>query len=141
MRTALLISLSLLLVQQSFGQEKERKRYRYRPHTIKEAVIQLGRIHDDSTKSLIMNMTEDKFLAGSHMGMGMWIRNKWGLWRGGKLKSDMKSWGQFDPDEMSSLILKCYYRELHGLEWDLPDRLTKEEVDEYQRKLDDLRKK
>ncbi len=122
------------MAQQSFGQEKERKRYRYRPHTLKESVIQLERIHDDSTKSIILDMTEDEFLAGSHMGVGMWIRNNWGLWRGGKLAKHIQALGYNHPDDMSWLILKCYYRELKGLDWEEKAAETQEEDKEELRR-------
>jgi hypothetical protein len=58
-------------------------------------------------------MTEEEFLVDSHFGLGMWIRNNWRLWRGGKLANDLKSKGIFHPDEMSATILRCYYRQVH----------------------------
>ena len=44
-----------------------------------------------------------------HFGLGMWMRNNWGLWSGSRLSAYMKQRRFSDPDSMSGEILKYYY--------------------------------
>ena len=106
------------------GQNVSRKEMRYKPVNLEEAVLQLTRILPDTTQQNIHSMTEDEFLVGSHFGMGMWIRNNWKLWRGGQLADYFKTKGIFHPDDMSGIILKCYYRQLHNQEWELEEQIA-----------------
>jgi hypothetical protein len=52
----------------------------------------------------------------------MWIRNNWRLWRGGELANEFIYKGIFHPDDMSGIILKCYYRQLHNQDWELDEQ-------------------
>jgi hypothetical protein len=97
---------------------------RYKPINLDEAVFQLTKILPDSTQQQVLSMTEEEFLAGSHFGLGMWIRNNWRLWRGGKLANDFKSKGIFHPDDMSGIILTSYYRQLHNQDWKLDEQIS-----------------
>ena len=49
-----------------------------------------------------------------HMGLGMWIRNNWGLWGGSRLQKYFSERGITHPDDMSGLLLNFYYDWLHG---------------------------
>ncbi len=89
--------------------------------------MQLEKMHNDTTKEQIRAMTEDEFTGRSHMGMGMWIRNNWGLWKGGALHDYFVSIGIFHPDDMSGIILTSYYRQLKG-----QDRELEKQVKGYQ---------
>lgn len=53
-----------------------------------------------------------------HLGLGMWIRNNWGLWSDGRLYRAFAKLGLAQPDDMSGLILEEYWRHLHGLAYD-----------------------
>ncbi len=44
------------------------------------------------------------------MGLGKWIRNNWGLWKGSRLYKFFKLKGITHPDNISSIILSSYYR-------------------------------
>src|SRR5687768_8570679 len=48
-----------------------------------------------------------------HFGLGLWIRNNWGLWRNSRLKEHLQGLGLFHPDDMSGLILTSYHRHLN----------------------------
>ncbi|MFC5272314.1 DUF6794 domain-containing protein [Adhaeribacter terreus] len=111
----------------AFGQESAKKGINYKPINLEEAVNQLKNIHHDTTKQKIFKMTESEFLAGSHMGLGMWMRNNWGLWKGKELAKYFNSIGIFHPDDMSGIILTSYYRELHEQNWKV-----EEQVQHYQ---------
>ena len=49
-----------------------------------------------------------------HFGLGMWLRNNWGLWGGSRLQVYLLDHGIKHPDDMSCVILKYYYDYLHG---------------------------
>jgi hypothetical protein len=95
-----------------------------KPTTIEEAVLLLDKVLEDSTKQKVLTMTEDEFISNSHFGLGMWIRNNWGLWRGGKLAKDFNRKGIFHPDDMSGIILTCYYRHIHEQDWKLDEQIA-----------------
>ena len=105
------------------GQNYSKKELRYKPENLEEAVLQLTKILPDTTQQKILLMTETEFVAGSHFGLGRWIRNNWRLWRGGKLANGFKSKGIFHPDDMSGIILTCYYRQIHDQEWKVEEQV------------------
>lgn len=48
-----------------------------------------------------------------HHGLGMWIRNNWGLWtKEGPLYGYLKEIGLNHPDDMSNMILESYFAHL-----------------------------
>jgi hypothetical protein len=55
----------------------------------------------------------------THMSVGMWIRNNWGLWRGGPLRAFFTDRQISHPDGMSVLILDAYWLRAQGcrLDW------------------------
>ena len=106
------------------GQEVSREEIpKSKPTTLEEAVFQLTKTLPDTTQQKVLSMTEDEFIGGSHFGLGMWIRNNWGLWRGGSLAKDFNNKGIFHPDDMSGIILTCYYRQLHNQDWELEKQI------------------
>jgi len=121
MRNILLIIL-LFASSSIFGQT-ESKKENYKPVNLEEAVEQLKIIHHDTTKQKILNMTEVEFMGGAHMGLGMWMRNNWGLWKGKELAEYFNSIGIYHPDDMSGIILTSYYRELHDQEWKVDEQV------------------
>ena len=50
-----------------------------------------------------------------HFGLGMWMRNNWGLWAHGPLAAYLEQFGVHHPDDMSGLILDTFWRHLNGL--------------------------
>ena len=116
MRAIILTISFYFLVAITFGQSVSKPDLKYTPKNLEEAVLQLERIHHDTTKQRILEMTEDLFTGHSHFGLGMWIRNNWKLWKGGELAKYFNSIGIFHPDDMSGIILTSYYRHLKGQE-------------------------
>ena len=78
----------------------------------------------DTTQQRVLLMTEDEFLAISHLSLGMWIRNNWRLWQGGELANFFKSKGVFHPDDMSGIILCSFYRYLHGQDMNVDEQVA-----------------
>lgn len=84
----------------------------YIPKDLADAIAQIDKMWDDSTKQEIRQMTENEFAGRTHRGFGMWIRNNWGLWKGSRLSRYFNDMGIFHPDDISGIILTCYYRHL-----------------------------
>lgn len=49
-----------------------------------------------------------------HFGLGLWIRNNWGLWAGSRLAVYFREIGIGHPDDMSGIILTSYLRHLNN---------------------------
>lgn len=106
------------------AQNASKEELKYIPKNLEEAVNQLMIIHHDSTKQKILEMSESEFLASAHFGLGMWMRNNWGLWKGKELADHFNSIGIFHADDMSGLILTSYYRELKGEDWKIDEEVA-----------------
>ncbi len=83
------------------------------PKTVAEAAARvISELDDESLRSL--RGMDEADLAGLHFGLGMWIRNNFGLWSGNNaLLEDCASDGEpgcFDPDEASMVILRKVWR-------------------------------
>lgn len=105
------------------AQELSKKELAYKPVNLEEAVEQLMKIYPDSIRQQFMGLTEDEFVALSHMDLGMWMRNNWGLWKGKDLAKYFNSIGIAHPDDMSSIILRCFYRELKEEDWRVAEQV------------------
>jgi len=49
-----------------------------------------------------------------HFGLGMGMRNEWGLWGGSRLAKWFNAQGITHPDDMSGIILHSFWRHLNG---------------------------
>ncbi|MCK9573144.1 MAG: hypothetical protein M0R20_01920 [Candidatus Omnitrophica bacterium] len=49
-----------------------------------------------------------------HRGLGMWIRNNWGLWSGSRLEVYFNNLRVHHPDDMSGIILDSFWRKLNN---------------------------
>ena len=68
----------------------------------------------------------EKEMARYHHGLGTWMRNSWGLWRGSSISEWFNSIGIEHPDDMSGIILDSLWRDLNG-----QDLRLKEQVEHY----------
>ena len=98
------------------------------PTNIKEAHLQLDSLLSDEDITKIKNLPDANSTIKYHMGLGMWLRNNWGLWAG----SDLYIWfyerGYNHPDNVSGIILQTYWNYLNdkpyqinnrfGIEWE-----------------------
>lgn len=80
----------------------------YIPMDLDDCCVQLDQLLSEEDKEYIKGLPKEDVLKHLHFGLGMWIRNNWGLWGGSRLQKYL-----FDisdhPDGMSSIILKYYY--------------------------------
>lgn len=95
----------------------------YIPIDLNDCITQLDRIIPDNNKTKIAAMRGDQFSAYSHMTLGMWLRNNWGLWKGSRLSQFFNSKGIHHPDDMSGIVLDSYYRYLTKQEIRLDEQI------------------
>jgi len=79
----------------------------YIPKNLKDSHLVLDTMLNDSTKIFIANGEE------SHFGLGMYLRNNWGLWGGSRLKCYFELKGIEHPDHMSGMIISTYSMKLN----------------------------
>jgi hypothetical protein len=94
------------------------------PATLSEALARLRQTLPPETIQEMRDGTEDD-MRMYHMGLGLWIRNDWGLWARGPLYQDLAALGLRHPDDMSAVILTCFWRELHGKPLELEAQVAK----------------
>ncbi len=75
-------------------------------------------------------MEEKDFLSRTHFALGMWIRNNWGLWAGSRLATYFDEQGIHHPDDMSGVILRCYYHYIREERVNYQQMLRKERQQE-----------
>ena len=78
------------------------------PNTLEEAVEVLFSCLEQSDIDYVKQNSDD----GMHFGIGMWIRNHWGLWTGGPLAQYFNSLKIGHADDMSGLILTALVRKI-----------------------------
>lgn len=102
---------------------KQKKDKEYIPKNLNEAISQLDILSTGKDKKDIFDMTEEEYTVSSHFSTGLWIRNGWGLWSGKELAKYFNKIGIFHPDDMSGIILCCYYRHLHNQDYKLVEQI------------------
>lgn len=110
------------------------------PKTLEECFTYLDENFKD--KNLFKDVPDEDILGMSHFSMGMWMRNNWYLWWNKKLaeKYDEKGYPQEKPalvayfndelnihhaDDMSSIIILSYHRQLNKKELNLEKQIKK----------------
>ena len=88
------------------------------PGDINEAIAELHRMLPAEFVKTMREGTEDDMII-HHFGLGMWLRNNWGLWRGSILQTYFAGLGLDHPDDMSGVILDSFWRSLNGKPLDL----------------------
>ncbi|MCQ2263810.1 MAG: hypothetical protein MJZ70_05950 [Bacteroidales bacterium] len=96
----------------------------YIPVDLEDCFHQLDLLLSDSVINQIREMEEAVFCVQAHFGLGLWIRNNWGLWGGGRLYQYFKNMGLFHPDDMSSVILSSYHKHLNNKPLNLEEKIA-----------------
>lgn len=86
----------------------------YIPKDLDDCIKQLNIFFNDSDKNIIKGVKEEELVSNYHFGLGMWLRNNWQLWGRGRLYYYFYNMGITAPDDMSSIILTSYQRNLKG---------------------------
>ena len=84
----------------------------YVPKDLPDAFTELDKMLSP-TLTAEMRKGSEKAMWQYHMGLGMWMRNNWGLWKGLRLAKWFNHLGISVPDDMSGIILVSYWRHLH----------------------------
>ncbi len=79
----------------------------YIPIDVQDAHNELDKMLSDTVKVQLKNGEP------SHFGLGMWMRNNWGLWAGGRLKCYFDERELYHPDHISGLIISTYEMKLN----------------------------
>ncbi len=115
-----IILVLLFLISCSSSKQQEQV---YIPKDLQECCEQLDTLLSQDTKDSIKKMETKKEMIKYHFYLSFWMRNNWGLWRGSRLKEYFISMGITHPDDMSGIILECYYRQLHNQDWELDKQI------------------
>lgn len=79
------------------------------PTTVDSAVRILRDVMSDEELSAIAAMAETDLL-DLHLGLGLWIRNAFGLWKDGSALREAT--GERDPDDAAQVIIRALWRTL-----------------------------
>ena len=84
----------------------------YVPRDVDDAIATLAcQLPPRDLQELTAASEED--LALYHLGLGMGVRNGWGLWGDSRLAHHFREIGIQHPDDMSAIILDSLWRRLH----------------------------
>ncbi len=96
------------------------------PATISEAVWQLDEVLTEEQKTIVRSVSEEDFIMGSSSALGKWLQHEWlyvtnkdGARLSSELKKFMLELDVVRDDDMAEVILRTYYRWLHGKELEL----------------------
>lgn len=92
------------------------------PKTLEEAHQQLEKLFPKDELVKIDVMRNESEMIKYHRGLGMGIRNEWGLWGGGPLAQHMNKLGFHHPDDMSGVILETFWCKRHNKDFRLKER-------------------
>jgi len=104
------------------------------PNNLKEAVETLITFFENEIE-LVKSMQEEDFIADSHHNGGKFIRNTWNLWwyeghrfedwpkEKPNLVSFFNDLGIVHADDISGIILTCFYRELKNYPYNLEQQV------------------
>lgn len=87
---------------------------RHIPKDLGEAFIELDKLLPDIDRKEMLGLQKRADMINYHMGLGMWMRNNWGLWGGSRLQKYFTDKGVVHPDNMSSVVLFYYWDWLQG---------------------------
>ena len=110
------ILLALIISTSLFANRINRK---HSPKNLNEAIMQLDKVYSDKNKREIYDMTESEYTTESRFSIGLWVRYHWGLSQGNKLSKYFNELGIYHPNDMSAIIIHCYYRHLHHQDFEL----------------------
>lgn len=104
----------------------------YIPKNMEECLLQLDKVLNEVSKNEIKGLSNEGEMSRYHFGLGMWIRNNWGLWGGSRLQVYFNNYGITVPDSMSGIILSFYFYWTHGRkeagkEWEAARKKSMEE--------------
>ncbi|MBK8303778.1 MAG: DUF6794 domain-containing protein [Pyrinomonadaceae bacterium] len=103
---------------------------RYIPANLGECFVELDKLMSEINKNDMKSLKTNRDMIQYHMGLGMWMRNNWGLWGGSRLQKYFTDKGITHPDNMSSVVLFFYWDWLNGKKesWKSWEKNPKQEI-------------
>jgi hypothetical protein len=95
------------------------------PPTLAEAHAELERMLSVEALAKIDAMTSEEDIHTHHLGLGVDIRDGWGLQRGSVLAKHMEELGFADAYEMSATIVDTFWCKRHGQDFRLEERAAR----------------
>jgi hypothetical protein len=86
----------------------------YVPGDLGECFEELDRVLPEVDRKEMRALASRDEMIRYHLGLGTWMRNNWGLWRGSRLQKYFRDRGVTHPESMSSVILYHYHDWLNG---------------------------
>lgn len=127
-----LMAIPLFCAAQNTDQQVDSSATVYIPVDLPDCMLQLDTILTLENKELIRSLEEKDFLSRAHLSLGMWLRNNWGLWGDSRLATYFEEQGIHHPDDMSGVILRCYYHYVKGEKVNYQQILREERQQEKQ---------
>lgn len=93
------------------------------PTNIEECMVQLDTCTNDTIKDWIRCVTLEEYSCELHHSIGRYIRNKWGLWGESELSSFFHHNKINHPDDMSSIILGCFYQMVNTSQYNYREQI------------------
>lgn len=100
------------LLKQRLVAEKINKTYI--PKDLGDCFAELDKQLSEVDKNEMKALPKRDNMIKYHMGLGMWMRNNWGLWGGSRLQKYFTDRKIGHPDDMSSVVLFFYHDWLNG---------------------------
>jgi hypothetical protein len=86
----------------------------YIPKDLGDCFTELDRMLPEIDKKEMQTLPKRDDMIKYHHGLGTWLRNNWGLWRGSRLQKYFTDRKIGHPDSMSSVVLFFYHDWLNG---------------------------
>lgn len=95
----------------------------YIPKNLDDSFTKLNKLIKRKERNNLLKNKELEFLTSQHFALGKYIRNEWGLWKASRLYLWFKEKGITHPDDISSIILKYYFRKNNQIEFNLENEI------------------
>lgn len=119
-----LLILGALVVFIRFSSYSPYQYGHYIPANLDDAHAYLQKHLPPEKLQRIRDMKSESDMNDYHMGLGLGIRNTWGLWDGSRLTRYFNKLGIHHPDDMSGIILDTFWCKLHSQPLRLDERVA-----------------
>ena len=86
----------------------------YIPKDLGECFAELDKLLSEIDRREMRALPKSEEMIQYHLSVGMWLRNRWGLWGGSRLQKYFTDRGVEHPDAMSGVVLYYYHDWLNG---------------------------
>ena len=111
----------------------------YIPVDVEDAVNELDKIANEESRAKLRGADEEVVVERLSRGLGKWMMANWNFYEGSRLSHQLKKMGVSKPDDMSTFVIRSYYRHINEIPLDLEARAK--EIFEKRRKEQEERNK